>query len=156
MQGYSMMPLINGTKTEIRQYAFGEHNWHIFMGYERVVITKDHALIKNWLPDLPNSSVVETMFMPAYQKMYEMWKEGKLAKQYTDCFIAPRSSEEIFDIKKDIHCMNNQINNKKLKSTINTLNTALETWQESTGDAFPGREKLKQDTANRQTGAPLK
>lgn len=152
MQGYSMMSLLNNPDSEIRKYAFGEHNWHIFMGYERVAITKDYVFIKNWLSDLPNPSVVETMFMPAYQKMYEMWKSGKLAEQYTDCFIAPRSAEELFDIKKDIHCTNNLIDNQELQSVVGKMRIVLETWQESTGDAFPGRENLKQDTSDRYTG----
>lgn len=151
MQGVSMVPLFTDPNVEIRQYAYGEHNWHTYMAFERVIISKDYVFIKNWLPDLPNPAVIESQNQPAYRKMYEMWKNGQLTKQYSDCFIAPRPAEEFFSIKDDIHCINNLADDAGLSSEISKLRSALTLWQRTTTDIFPGRDKLKQDDSQRLT-----
>jgi N-sulfoglucosamine sulfohydrolase len=155
MQGISFLPILKKPETEIREYAFGEHNWHVFMAYERVVISKDYVYIHNWLPDLPNPSVVETMRMPAYQKMLEMWKHNKLHIDYIDCFVTPRKADELFNLKKDIHCMNNLVDKWAYRRELRHFQTVLKAWMNSTGDAYPGSENLKQDTSDRLTGEPI-
>lgn len=152
MQGISMVQMLKNNEVEVRQFAFGEHNWHVYKAFERVVISKDYLYIKNWLPELSNPPVNETLRMPAYKKVYEMWQKGELKKEFTDCFIAPRPYQELFDVKNDIHCMKNIAGLKLKKKILDKMNLALEVWQESTGDVFPGSDKLKQDTMDRLTG----
>lgn len=155
MQGISMVPILKNNATEIRQYAFGEHNWHVFMGFERVAISKEYVYIRNWIPELPIPPVAETLRMPAYKKILEMYLNNQLEEQYTDCFIAPRPSEELFNISNDIHCMKNLASLKKYQRTKEKMRIVLDAWQESTGDVFPGKDALKQDRNDRVTGAEL-
>lgn len=152
MQGISLLPILKDPRKEVRKYAFAEHNWHVFMAYERSVITKDFLYIKNWLPELSNPSVGETMRMPAYKKMLSDYKLGKLSSEYVDCFVSPRSPEEFYSIKSDIHCMNNLVNDSLYNINLNELRLVMSVWQQSIGDFFPGKHKLKKDISDRITG----
>ena len=45
LQGVSLLPVLKEPETEVREYAFAEHNWHVFKAYERAVITKEYIYI---------------------------------------------------------------------------------------------------------------
>lgn len=145
LQGISLLPILKNKDIEVRKYAFAEHNWHAFKAYERAVITKDLLYIKNWLPHLSNPVVGDAMRTSAYALMLEDFEKGKLAEVYQDCFIAPRSGEELYEIKKDIHCLKNVAGKKNMQEDLSRLRLILEIWQESVGDIFPGEELLKRD-----------
>ena len=145
MQGISVLPILEDNDAEVRNFAFAEHNWHAFKAYERAVITKDLLYIKNWLPHLSNPVSGEVMLTPAYAHMLEDFKNGKLRREYQDCFVAPRPKEELFEIKKDIHCLKNVASKRKSRKKLEQLRLVLRTWQESVGDVFPGEFNLKQD-----------
>lgn len=155
LQGFSLVPVLEKPDTRVREYAFGEHNWHTFMSYERSVITEKYVYTKNWLSHLPNPSVGETMRMPAYKKMLESYLKGDLPMVQQDCFIAPRPKEELYAIPSDIHCLKNLAEKKEMNTMVVKMRTALEVWQQSIGDRFPGEANLKQDISDRQTGEKL-
>ena len=145
LQGISLLPILNNPDAEVREFAFAEHNWHAFKAYERAVITKKYIYIKNWLPHLSNPVVGDAMRTPAYAQMLKDFEEGKLAEIYQDCFIAPRPEEELYILRKDIHCLHNIAHKRSMKNELSRLRFVLKVWQESVGDIFPGEEKLKQD-----------
>ena len=57
----------------------------------------------------------------------------------------PLSGEELYEIKKDIHCLKNVAGKKNMQEDLSRLRLILEIWQESVGDIFPGEELLKRD-----------
>jgi N-sulfoglucosamine sulfohydrolase len=150
MPGESLLPTFKNPDVEIRRYAFGEHNWHVFKAFERCVITKEHIYIKNWLPHLPNLPVGENQSYPSVQKMKAMYDSGILKDEYADCFVAPRPGEELFDVVKDSHCMNNLASRKKSQKVLNQFQNALTVWMQETNDIFPGEYKLKKDKIDRK------
>ena len=145
LQGISLLPILNNPDTEVREFAFAEHNWHAFKAYERAVITKEFIYIKNWLPHLSNPVVGDAMRTPAYLQMLADFEKGRLGEIYQDCFIAPRSEEELYSLAKDIHCLNNIAHKRTMKEELSRLRLVLKVWQESVGDVFPGEENIKQD-----------
>ena len=155
LQGISLLPILRNPETEVREYAFAEHNWHTFRAYERAVMTKDFVYIRNWLPHLSNPSVGDAMRTPAYVQMLDDFKNGRLAEIYQDCFIAPRSEEELYAIKKDIHCLNNIAGKRAMKKELNRFRLVLKVWQESVGDIFPGEQHLKPDADDGRFFRPL-
>ena len=155
LQGVSLLPVLKEPETEVREYAFAEHNWHVFKAYERAVITKEYIYIRNWLPQLSNSVVVEVMTEPSYKTMLSAYEKGELPAVQQDCFISPRPEEELFNTIKDIHCLKNIANKKSMKKIKEKFNLVMETWQMSIGDVFD-ENKLKQDTSDRITGKSLK
>lgn len=145
LQGISLLPILKNPLAEVREFAFAEHNWHAFKAYERAVITKEFIYIRNWLPHLSNPVVGDAMNTPAYAQMLEDFERGILAKVYQDCFIAPRPEEELYAIKKDVHCLKNIAGKRSMKGTLARLRLVQKVWQESVGEVFPGEENLKQD-----------
>lgn len=154
-QGKSFVKVLKNPATTFRDYVFGEHNWHSTMAFERVVISSKYIFIKNWLPDLNASPPPDPAREPAYQKMWKMYEERQLLPKYTDCFITPRDSFELFDAKTDIHCMQNLMHNPDYSKIAKRLKTKLYEWMKETGDYFPDRENLKPDNIDRRTGLPL-
>lgn len=150
MQGKSLVPVLKNPQAEVRQYAFGEHNWHVYTAFERAVITKEFVYIKNRLPGLQNLPVGECSAYPSVQKMLTMFNNGSLKPEYSDCFITPRPAEELFDKVKDNQCMDNLFSKKKYNEVLVELQTALKVWQQETNDAFPGKENLKKDSRDRR------
>lgn len=155
VQGISLLPILKDAKAEVREFAFAEHNWHVFKAYERAVITKQHIYIRNWLPELTNPVVVEVMKEPSYKAMLAAYEKGELSNEQLDCFISPRPAEELFDIKEDVHCLKNIATKKSMKGVKETLGLVLKSWQMSIGDTFDD-SKLKEDTSDRITGKPFK
>lgn len=154
-EGLSFANILRNPNDSIRKYAFGEHNWHCFTAFERNVITTDYVLIKNWLPDLMATPPTDAVTASSFQKMWSLWEGNQLAPVYSDCFITPRDSFELFDIKKDIHCMNSLTKNQDQQERVRELTDKLNEWMKKTGDKFPGRENLKPDKDSRRTGSPL-
>lgn len=154
-QGVSLTPVLKDSQAEVRKYAFGEHNWHIFKAYERAVITKEYIYIRNWLPQLSNPVVAEVLKEPSYAVMLSAYQKGELPAIQQDCFISPRAEEELFNTSKDIHCLKNVAAKKSERKIKETLRLVLDSWQMSIGDIFDERQ-LKQDTSDRITGKALK
>ncbi|MBB4034494.1 arylsulfatase A-like enzyme [Dysgonomonas hofstadii] len=156
MQGFSMVPILKDKEHRIRKYAFGEHNWHVFKAFERAVITEECLYIRNWLPHLTNPAVFDVIKMPSHLRMKEDYEKGKLSSEQSDTFIVPRAPEELFDTRKDMHCLHNLAKNKKQNPVLIEMRLALDTWMNATGDVFPGEGKLKPDRNDRITGDIIK
>lgn len=151
-QGMSFVPVLKNPVTEVRQYAFGEHNWHSYMAYERVAISNNYLYIRNWLPELPGTPPGEVVPTPFFQEIQQMNDSGWLEKKYADCFLVPRPAEELFAYKKDRHCMHSLVEDKKQEAAFNKMRNELEKWLKKTNDFFPGKEKLRADLPDRKTG----
>ena len=94
LQGISLLPILRNPETEVREYAFAEHNWHTFRAYERAVMTKDFVYIRNWLPHLSNPSVGDAMRTPAYVQMLDDFKMGDWRKyiRTASSLLVPKKS----------------------------------------------------------------
>jgi len=152
MQGISMVPILKNPEHRIREYAFGEHNWHVFRAFERAVITEKYLYIRNWLPHIANPVVFEAVKMPSHLRMRQSYEQGELSPEQSDTFIVPRPPEELFNTEKDIHCLHNLAGEKTQDKILQQMRIALDVWMDATGDIFPGEENLKPDRNNRKTG----
>lgn len=151
LQGVSLLPIFKDVDARVRKFAFAEHNWHVFKAYERAVISEDYVYIRNWFPELSNPVVVEMMKEPSYKAMKKAFDSGSLPSQQSDCFLCPRSKEELFYTKVDKHCMNNLAYNKEYSNIVDQMSFALDIWQMSIGDTF-NPVNVKKDKADRNTG----
>jgi hypothetical protein len=94
--------------------------------------------------------------VPSYQAMAKLFDEGKLPGSQSDAFIAPRPAEELFILADDINCANNVATDPAHAKQLADLRARLAEWQQTTGDVFPGEDKLKADEVDRRTGQSLK
>ena len=155
-QGVPFTKLFSDPAAQIRPVAFAEHNWHGYRAFERAVITPKYLYIKNWLPDLRATPPGDPGREPAYQRMWQLYEADSLDAAFSDTFITPRDSTELFDLTQDIHTMHTLIHNPKYKQEAVRLDKMLADWMKKTGDFFPGRDKLKPDESDRRTGQFLK
>ncbi|WP_215224760.1 sulfatase family protein [Echinicola shivajiensis] len=154
-QGKSFLSLLKGEKDVFREYAYGEHNWHSLKAFERVVITDDYMMIKNWLPEFEASGPGDVVREPSYQAMRKLFEQGGLAEKFSDSFISPRPAMELFDLNKDPLTLYNLAGLSAYQTELKSLVAELEKWMKNTGDEFPGEAALKGDLIDRRSGQKL-
>ncbi|MBN1911866.1 MAG: sulfatase [Pirellulales bacterium] len=139
-QGKSFLPILEDPTAEIRQYAFSEHNWHVFKAFERSVRSKRYRYIFNGLPHLPNKF---TDASPTIRAMDRLCREGKMKSEWLDCYSAPLPAEALYDCEADPHSLKNLAGDPKYADTLAELRDILADWRKRTDDVRPA--KLKED-----------
>lgn len=77
------------------------------------------------------------MSSPSYQELKELYDAGKATDAQSDCFVAPRPSEELYDMRKDKDQMNNLAGNPEYASALEEMRGVLKRWQMETCDDMP-------------------
>jgi N-sulfoglucosamine sulfohydrolase len=153
VQGISFAKLLKDPKAPFRNYAFGEHNWHDYEGYERSVRTKDFLYLINLRPELTNEGPIDANQSPSANALKKAKADGSITSYQNEIFIAPRPKEEFFDNRKDILQARNLIGNPDYQKEIDALKKVLVQWQTETSDTAP--LKLTPDWYHRENGTPL-
>ena len=139
-QGKSFLPILKNPTAEIRQYAFSEHNWHVFKAFERSVRDKRYRYIYNALPELAakfNDPGITTTVMN------ELCEQGKLTEAQLQGHSAPGPLEMLYDCEADPHNMKNLIDDPRYMMVKFKMRQLLAQWRQQTNDKMP--EKLKED-----------
>ncbi len=152
-QGVSMLPLLDGSSANTRQYAFSEHNWHDYEAHGRSVRHGDYLLLRNFRPDQPLQGPADSVRSPSHASLLAKQDTGSLSAAQQDVFLAPRPALEIYNIKADPHQLKNLANTEDVASIQKDLATVLDRWMDETGDSVP--TKIRPDTFHRITGKPL-
>jgi len=151
IQGVSFAPILKDFKATTRDYVFAEHNWHVFQAHERMVRFGNWVYIKNAWPELQSRCMESIAHFPAGIELEEKYKTGELAKHQTDCFLAPRPKEELYDLRDDPNQLNNLMDNESAKQTLNHARRVLSKWQDQTADSVPKNPTL--DRGKRRKGS---
>jgi len=156
VHGISFKNILSDPNAKFRNYAYAEHNWHDFMGFERSVYTDKYAFTINFLPELPGTPPLDCLESKGYRAMQALYREGELPPDQSDCFIMPRPSEELFDYSIDINCMKNLAFDSQYSKIVSKLKSLVIENMKNTNDGFHGKEKLKKDGFDRNTGENVK
>lgn len=151
-QGKSIAKLLTEPASEVRTYAFAEHNWHDYRAFERAVHSKRFCYVRNWLPNTPETPPADAVRSPTYLVMQKLQVKDGLKPEHKGCFETPRPAEFLFDVEKDPHCVNNLVGDGKYATTLKEMRAALRGWQQTTDDRFPGEDNLTPDGFDRTTG----
>ncbi|WP_168564837.1 sulfatase family protein [Crateriforma spongiae] len=155
-QGVSIRPILNDSDATVRRFAFAEHNWHDYRARERAVITQDHLMIRNDLPELPATPPADGVRSATYQEMQRLRDEGRLTGPPTDVFMVPRPRFALYDVAADPHCLDNLYDRPANESVQQSLRSALDAFADLTADNFDGNaEGLTPDGFDRDTGLRL-
>ena len=152
-QGVSFAPILVDRETETRSYIAGEHNWHDYKAHERAVRNKDFLYIRNKFPELNASPPADAVRSLTYQKMINMYEAGTLNENQQDCFIAPRPSEELYDVVNDPYQLNNLAGDEKYAEELQEMSNLLDAWTIEFNDNVP--ENPTPDKFHRWTGRKL-
>ena len=110
----------------------------------RTVVSENYRYIKNYFPERPmmqagyrdNKKIVKD-----FKKLHE---EGKLTAYQEKHWFGVRPVEELYDLKKDPHQMNNLALNSDYAKVLKEHNTVLENWIVNTGDKGQNPEDANQ------------
>lgn len=155
LQGNSFVESLTDPQAGTRNFAFAEHNWHDYRAFERAVHDEQFCYVRNWLPDVPGTPPADAVRSPTYLLMQKLQDENKLESPWKGCFETPRAAEFLFDVVADPDCLENLADEPQHQATLAKMRTALQAWQEETGDRFPGKDKLTPDGFDRTTGKRL-
>ncbi len=153
-QGKSFSQVLMNPNVETREYTYSEHNWHDYQSYERQVRSKKYLYVKNAFPELTASPPADAVRSITYQEMIRLKSEGKLTEEQMDCFVAPRSAEELFDLEADPYQMNNIAADPAYAKVLVEMSDVLDKWIADTGDIIP--ETPTPDKFDRITGKHIK
>ncbi|MFW6277464.1 MAG: hypothetical protein ACOC1J_02245, partial [Prolixibacteraceae bacterium] len=136
-----------------RDYIAGEHNWHDYKAHERAVRNKDFLYIRNEFPELNASPPADAVRSLTYQKMINLYEAGKLNEYQQDCFIAPRQSEELYDVANDPYQLINLAQDEDYAEELQEMSKLLDAWIIEFNDRVP--ENPTPDKFDRWTGRKL-
>lgn len=151
-QGVSFLPALE-KGSESRSYIASEHNWHDYQAWERAIRTHQFLYIRNAFPELNASPPADAVGSITYQEMIKMYQNGELDEDIMDCFIQPRTAEELYDVVNDPYQMDNLAENPDYNSTLDEMRGRLDNWLTEFHDSIP--QKPTPDKFDRWTGARL-
>jgi hypothetical protein len=79
---------------------------------------------------------------------------GELTADQMRCFVRPRPSEELYDLKNDPFELQNLAGVTKFKKVLEQMREALVEWETLTKDSVP--KERRDDEFDRETGDRLK
>ena len=148
-----MQPLFDNSSTQIRHYAFSEHNWHDYEAHGRSVRHGDYLLLKNFRTKQPWQGPADSVRSPSHVSLLEARDVSALNAAQEDVFLEPRPDVELYNLKDDPYQLRNLAGVAEVASVQSDLTAVLDRWMDETGDSVP--EVISPDTFHRETGKAL-
>jgi N-sulfoglucosamine sulfohydrolase len=142
-QGVSFKKLLLNSEPKFRNYVFAEHNWHDYEAHERMVRNDRYMYIVNSRPQFAQRGPLDAINSPSYKELKDAKLDGIINKKQAEVFLAPRPTEELYDLSIDPYQFNNLLQGDSLPTAYEDLKEKLHEWREATGDDLP--EKLTLD-----------
>jgi hypothetical protein len=148
------LPVLQNPAATVRQHAFSEHNWHDYEAHGRSVRSEGFLYLLNHRSAQPWQGPADSVRGPSHQALRAARAAGPLTPAQADVFLAPRPSEELYDIAADPLQVKNLAADPKHRLTKIRLAKLLAEWSDATGDTVPAQ--LTGDGFDRETGVARK
>ena len=137
-QGVSFVSLLEDPKGKVRDYAFAEHNWHVYSNHERMVRSGDWLYIHNAFNHKANlCSESDGSKFGAAIELWEYFRAGKTLPWQEDIPMEPRPQVELYHVKADPHQLTNLADKPEYRVIQRQLAAVLKRWAKETGDTVP-------------------
>lgn len=137
-QGVSLAPVLENPHAKVRDFAFSEHNWHVYAAHERSVRYRHWLYIHNAYPNKRNlSTESDDSKFPAAQELWDRYEAGETLPHQEDIPLVPRPQTELFHVNADPHQLVNLSGRARYKSIEEKLASVLKRWARETGDNVP-------------------
>lgn len=136
-QGVSLLPVLREPHSTVRDYVFAEQNWHNFTAHVRMVRRGDLVYMRNAWPNLPLPGASDTFYTPSAEALKTLRSDGTLTSLQSDVFLAPRPSEEFYNLAADPAQQNNLALSPEPSTALTELRAVLDQWTKETGDTVP-------------------
>lgn len=137
VQGVSLAPIFRDPTVTVRDYAFAEHNWHVYQAHERMVRFGNWLYIRNAWPDRQNLCVESDPTFPSGRELWAAREAGHLVPSQRGLFLKPQPVEELYDVTGDRHQLNNLIADLTSGGVLQEARALLDQWIHETGDSIP-------------------
>jgi N-sulfoglucosamine sulfohydrolase len=127
-------PLIGTDRPHSREYVYSARDgWDEVNECMRTVSTKQHAYIRNYLPELPydQHQAYLDFHRPAVHEMRRLKAEGKLSGPTALFFADCKPAEELYDMVHDPHQLTNLADDPASASILADLRAKMADWQGS-------------------------
>lgn len=149
IQGVSFRKILEDPEASTRDYAFAEHNWHVYQGHERMVRYGYWMYIRNWFPERRVMCVESAPVFPAGKELWQAYEEDKTTPEQEDVFKVPRPEEELYHVTEDPHQFNNLAGQEAYADTLYFLRQVMDQWVGETGDHVPDPITPDRETLDR-------
>jgi arylsulfatase len=136
-QGVSLVPILRDPRATVRDYVFGEENWHNFQAHVRMVRWGNFVYMRNAWPELPLPGASETFYNPSADALKAARARDQLTPLQADVFLQPRPAEEFYDLSADPLQANNLVGTGHPPAELEKLRAVLTRWTQETGDTVP-------------------
>jgi N-sulfoglucosamine sulfohydrolase len=119
-----------------RKYIFAARD-RMDEAYDRIRCVRDKGFkyIRNFHPELPYAQRIDYMEEMPTTRVWREWNaEGKLNKVQKLWFAKTKPAEELYDLERDPHEINNLAASARQRKKLNELRGALDQWVAETGD----------------------
>lgn len=151
--GKNIAPVLSNPTAQIRDFIYAEDHWHDFEDFGRAVRNGRYKYIRNFYPDLPETTSADILRDPTYQYMLKQKADGTLDTRYMSYFYSSKPPEQLFDCEKDPYELHNLISEPAYAQIAAMMRSKLDEFWKATGDKLPERRTL--DEFDRNTGLPL-
>ncbi len=151
MEGRSLLNILSDTKVSGRKFVYSERNWHNCDEHMRSIRSEKYKFISNAYVDLPHGTPADISASPAWKSLRQAYDKGMLSPEQAMLFIAPRPTEELYDIENDPQELQNVITDPRYTEIANELRENLLLWRNATGD-FSAEERRRPDNTDRHSG----
>ncbi|SIT11496.1 Arylsulfatase A [Zobellia uliginosa] len=110
----------------------------------RTVVSENYRYIKNYYPNRPMLQAGYRDGRPIVTGLKKARKDGLLTEYQEKFWFGVRPVHELYDLKNDIHQINNLALNPKYASILKEHQAVLENWVLETGDKAQGQESAAQ------------
>lgn len=102
----------------------------------RCVRSKQYKYIRNYFPDRPYTQYnrYKDAYYPVLRLMHRMHKKNELTPEQALFMSETRPAEELYDLSKDPHELNNLAGNSEYEGRLAEFRGILESWIQTTGD----------------------
>lgn len=151
--GVDFSPLLKNPEAKVRDRVFGQAHWHDHENFVRAVRDDRFKYIKNFFNDLPLTPPADALTGGTFGEIRRLEQSGQLDPDIRSLFYDPRPDEELYDLEKDPHELNNLAENPKYADVLNRMRGELLNFMQRYDDGVP---RLRTpDEFHRITGAPL-
>lgn len=111
----------------------------------RAIRTEKYKYIRNYYPERSYQQPTYRDTRPEYLILKEMYEKGELNEVQAQYWGPTKPAEELYDLEKDPHEINNLAGNADYKAALDEHRAILDNWIEETGDMgqYPEVDNLK-------------
>lgn len=137
LESRSLLPLLTGETSTVRERVFAERNWHDNWDPMRCIIGPRYKLIQNYRSEVGYQPSLDIVESPSYQAIQQLEADGDLSERLQWYTAETRPRVEFYDLQEDPGEWSNLAEDPACQDPIRQHQQALSDWMNATHDFLP-------------------